>query len=432
MIKIKKEIKFLNWVQKFYQWQLHHCDEALEYVLPRVTDRLILREFGIGLAGSYNELSKTIQDKYPRYMLMAKDLGLVRQRDDGSYYDFFRERIMFPIHDEHGSIVGFSGRAFVEGYKVKYVNSSSSSLFDKSELIFNLHRALPSIKDKGYVYLVEGFFDAIRLHAHMYSNVIAAMGTAFRETHADVLKSYTDKVVIAYDGDDAGQDSTVDLIHMLKRKGFKVKVVQFPDALDPDAYAEKYGHLSPLDNPVNSYQYLFDIECEILRGKSKLSQVSEALRSLPVVLKGSSRATYEPLFARTAHEIGMDFNLYKQDLEKLYGFKFSDEKPITREIDRKRGDIPYKVALFQDEELILETRSTMHAHFYKMVREDLKYGHADALAVADMAYEMYRKDTHAISEAVLLEYVAMYYDTLKPLESTEARLESFYDYYIQN
>ena len=428
----EKEIKFLKWVADFYSWQLANCPEAYDYVRKRVVDPLIISEFKLGLAGSYNELSRTIERDAPSFMTLALDMELVRVNDKGNYYDFFRERIMFPIEDEHGNLVGFSGRAFLEGAKVKYLNSPASKWFDKSELIYNLYHARPSIKDKGFAYIVEGFFDATTLHGYLKENVVASMGTSFSRSHAEILKSYTDKVIIAYDGDDAGYEATQQLIKVLKDLNFKIKIAEFPVGEDPDSYAFKHEELGPLDNAINPYEFAFTREyAKLIDGKHKSVQISEAVNTLPKVLKGASRATYESLFMKVANDLSIDWISYRHDLEAIHGFTFNRDISITREFERKGVDGMYEAKLFKGGEVILETTSTLLVHYYKQVSIRMKsYEHSEILARARLAKELYEVDPHAVPESYLLDYVVGNYSQIKDNEDKHEILQKFYKYYL--
>jgi len=314
---MKSDYEFLEWVINFYNWQLMHCEEALEYLVPRINkDWLLIKEFNLGLAGSYNELAKELEEKYPHYLSIAGDLGLIRSRDGGGYYDVFRERIIIPIYDEHGNPVGLGGRAFVGDYNVKYINSAASEIFTKNEIVFNLSYALPAIKQYGYAILAEGFFDVISLHHHGWENVVAGMGTAFGKTQAEVLRTYTSKVLVAYDGDDAGHDAALKVYDVLKRVGFAVKFIKFPDNHDPESYVNEVGNLRILkDSQWNVYQIRFMDWMEKLAVLAhNTSKLSVAMREFPLLMSGASRTTVGPLTAVLALELEVDEPLFVADL----------------------------------------------------------------------------------------------------------------------
>lgn len=176
----------------------------------------------------------------------AVDLGLVNS-SNGSNYDGFQNRIIFPIHDQRGEIVAFGGRLMGEEKFAKYLNSPDSDIYDKSRILYGLHFAQKAIREKGFVYLTEGYFDVISMHESGCENTVATCGTGLTPFHAKLLRRYTDRVILLYDGDGPGQKASTRAIPILLKAGFQVEVATLPDNKDPDDFAREYRTNPPKD-----------------------------------------------------------------------------------------------------------------------------------------------------------------------------------------
>ena len=165
--------------------------------------------------------------------------GLVSvSQKNGNLYDRFRNRLMFPIIDVRGNVIGFGGRV-MDNSTPKYLNSPETEIFNKRKNLFALNAAKKS--KLGYLILVEGYMDAIALHQYGFDCAVASLGTSLTEEHATLLSRYTEQVVLIYDGDEAGQNATKRAIPMLEKAGLQVKVLQMRDAKDPDEFLKKFG-----------------------------------------------------------------------------------------------------------------------------------------------------------------------------------------------
>ena len=198
-----------------------------------------LTKFGIGFApDGRDNLCKAMLDKgYTEEELEASGLAL-RSQKSGKLYDRFRNRLMFPIIDVRGNVIGFGGRV-MDDSKPKYLNSPETEIFNKRKNLFALNVAKKS--KLGYLILVEGYMDAIALHQYGFDCAVASLGTSLTDEHARLLSRYTDQVVLIYDGDEAGQNATKRAIPMLEKAGLQVKVLQMRDAKDPDEFLKKFG-----------------------------------------------------------------------------------------------------------------------------------------------------------------------------------------------
>jgi len=234
-------------------------EEARQYLYDRGLDDEVLRHFQIGLAPAEgNYLYQSVSGKFSENILA--DSGLFHISDMGTMYDAFQDRIMFPLSDDTGRVIAFSGRLWrepAEGAKPqgKYKNSRSTLLFNKSYELYHLDKAKQVAKKKHELYLMEGFMDVIAAYRAGIENAVASMGTALTQEHVAHLSKFTKKVILAYDGDKAGRLATAKALEVLEKQ--EVEVVQIPDQMDPDEYLNK-----------NSPQALAD-----LLEKTRLSRV---------------------------------------------------------------------------------------------------------------------------------------------------------------
>ena len=201
-----------------------------------------LTTFGVGYApNTWDSLVKAMKAKgYTEQELI--DSGLViKSQKNGNIFDRFRDRLMFPIIDVRGNIIGFGGRIMNNNdpNAAKYLNSPETLIFNKRKNLFALNLAKKS--KLGYLILVEGYMDAVALHQYGFDCAVASLGTSLTEEHAALLTRYTDQVVLIYDGDEAGQRATRRAIPILEKAGLQVKVLKMKDAKDPDEFLKKFG-----------------------------------------------------------------------------------------------------------------------------------------------------------------------------------------------
>ena len=226
---------------RFFVSQLHAPAGAagLRYAESRGMSKGTLTRFGIGFApDSWDSLCKAMRAKgYTDEELQGAGLVSVSQKN-GNLYDRFRNRLMFPIIDVRGNVIGFGGRV-MDNSTPKYLNSPETEIFNKRKNLFALNVAKKS--KLGYLILVEGYMDAIALHQYGFDCAVASLGTSLTEEHATLLSRYTEQVVLIYDGDEAGQNATKRTIPMLEKAGLQVKVLQMRDAKDPDEFLKKFG-----------------------------------------------------------------------------------------------------------------------------------------------------------------------------------------------
>lgn len=213
-----------------------HHPAVLELEGNRLYSEETIIEWGLGYAP--NEWRFLTEKVIPKgYYKECETLGLIKSKN-GANFDVLRHRIIFPIHDHMGKLVGFGARA-LEGGQPKYLNSKENPIYDKSRVLYGLHKAADAIREEGFAYLVEGYTDVISMHQAGLCNAVATCGTSLTVKHARVLQRYTNHVVICRDGDPAGMRAAArDLAHLVKI-GFKSDICQLPLGEDPDTVARQ-------------------------------------------------------------------------------------------------------------------------------------------------------------------------------------------------
>lgn len=213
--------------------------EAKNYLRERHFNDELIKYFGIGYAPAKNVLYPSFKDKYGEDDLVQGGLMI---EGDQYFHDRFSDRIMFPIHDDDGRIVGFSGRIYkITQEGSKYVNSPETKIFNKGNLLYNYHRCINSVKKEGFVYLLEGFMDVIALYKAGIENSVALMGTALTKDHIHLLKRLTHSVYICLDGDRAGKMAATKIASALSDENMDIRIIVIPDEKDPDEVFESEG-----------------------------------------------------------------------------------------------------------------------------------------------------------------------------------------------
>ncbi len=253
---------------------------AREYLNKRGFTDDVIKEFEVGLSTS-NKLTKVLKlKKYNDSLLI--DSGISSSNDNYTY-DTFIDRIMFPLWDLEGKVVGFSGRIYKTTDSSKYVNSRESEIFKKGKLIYNYHRAKDEIRRKKYVIVVEGFMDVIALYKVGIKNVVATMGTAVTNEQANLLKRLSTNVILCFDGDDAGNKATMSCSKELNNVGINPKIVRLPDNLDPDEFINTNG-LDKFMDYINNPKSLLDYKIDYYKNNTNFNNSEDISKYIKDVL----------------------------------------------------------------------------------------------------------------------------------------------------
>lgn len=237
-------VEAYEFTAKLYHYILINTAEgkaALDYLRSRGISDPLIETFQIGYAPDrWDTLATYLQKREFPMPLMEKG-ALVSARSSGDgYVDKFRNRVMFPIRDAKGAVVAFAGRT-LGSEQPKYLNSPESMLFRKSKVLYNFHMARQEIKRTSEIVLFEGYADVIKAWSAGVHNGVATMGTALTEDHALLMRRSAERVIVCYDGDDAGRSAAYKSLSILEKAGLDVKVAVLPNRLDPDEYIETFG-----------------------------------------------------------------------------------------------------------------------------------------------------------------------------------------------
>ena len=273
---------------EFYHERLYKplAKIAQDYVKKRKMDKTVLEKFKLGYSGEYDELYKYLKAKgYSEKEML--ETGLVKQSQKGSYYDFYRKRLMFPIMNVNGKVVAFSSRKLDENDQMgKYVNSSDNLIYHKRQHLFGMF--LAKLTKENTIVLVEGNMDVISLHQRGIDNAVASLGTALTDEQVRILMQYGKgkKIILSQDADSAGQAAIVKSIEILEKYGLDARVLQIddPEVKDPDEYIIKYGaarYKKLIDNAIS----LVEFKIKMLKNKYDLNIPADKVKFLHDITK---------------------------------------------------------------------------------------------------------------------------------------------------
>jgi DNA primase len=220
-------------------------EAARAYLVRRGLKPETVEQFGLGYSDRSGKALLRLLEQRNFTAAQIEQSGLVRKRDDGSFYDYFRGRLMFPIHNEAGKAIAFGGRGLTDDDVPKYLNSPTRDngmpIYEKSKVLFNLNRAKGAIRKEDRAILVEGYMDVIGVSAAGFGGVVASCGTALTSDQVRAIKRHTDKIVVNFDPDAAGAKAAERSIQILLEEGLQVRIVELDGGLDPDEYCKERG-----------------------------------------------------------------------------------------------------------------------------------------------------------------------------------------------
>ncbi|GEL78306.1 DNA primase [Tenuibacillus multivorans] len=233
-----------EWSTKLFHHVLKHTKDgkdALNYLKNRGFSEEAIEHFQLGFSPRKDQfLAKFLQGKGFKPEKL-QEYGLINSRDGNTFFDRFQGRVIFPIHNHQGKVVGYGGRSMVDDEQPKYLNSPESTLFQKGKILYNFHQARKHFQKSNTVVLFEGYADVIKAHQAGVYHAVATMGTSLSDTHVKILKQYVDEVIICFDGDKAGKNASYRTANMLKKAGLNARIANVPNEMDPDEYIEKFG-----------------------------------------------------------------------------------------------------------------------------------------------------------------------------------------------
>lgn len=334
----------------FYKLYLNSTKQgakAKEYLKNRGISDELIDKFDIGLSpNDFDLLYKTLTEKE---ILVSdlNELGLVKESKKETFYDLFRERIIFPIINEHGNVVGFSGRKYIEKDDdgPKYINSPQTKVFTKSNVLYNMNNAINEIKKNNRVVLFEGYMDVIAAHRANVKESVASMGTSLTKDQVRLIKKFTNNVTICYDGDPAGVEATERAIKLFEQANMEIKIVLLPDKLDPDDYLKKYS-AADLNKFINN-SWIDKIEFAYLKSNmnidfTKMLDIEHFKKIIFDLIKNSSNTIIESYINRLSEDTKVSVESIRQDFNQYT--KRNIRNLRNRNVQKVNIDQKYSVA----------------------------------------------------------------------------------------
>lgn len=292
---------------------------AQGYLIKRGLTEKTIRQFGLGLSpGGWNDLTKALLNKGAEKNLLLSS-GLSIETKNGELVDRFRDRIMFPIFNIRGNIIGFGGRV-IDGSQPKYMNSPDTPVYNKSRELYGLNYARQSKSRK--LLIVEGYMDVISLHQAGIDYAVASLGTALTQSQAWILKKYAEEVIIAYDSDSAGQAATMRGLDILEKAGCNIRVLIIPDGKDPDDYIRNNGP-EKFKNLVDRAISLLDYKIRAEKNMYSLDTVDDRLKLLNSIAD-----------ILAAHDNSIERELYTKNYAEQYGISLES---LNSEVQKRRN-----------------------------------------------------------------------------------------------
>lgn len=362
----KEDYEIMDFAQKYYLNNIFTKDgiAARKYLEKRGIDEAIIKEFNIGVAlDSKDTLYKLLTNK--KYSLdKLVNLGLAN-KFDANVYDTFSKRIMIPIENLKGQVVGFTGRIYNgEVDTAKYMNTKETEIFKKGNILFNYHNARQSIREEKKVIVVEGNMDAIKLSASGIKNVVALMGVALSKEQIDVLKKLKVPIILMLDNDSAGLEATVKNGDELQKYDLDIRVVRLTDAKDPDEYIRSKGLAALKDNIEHATNYL-DFKLDYLKKDKNLNNMEDLIHYVKDVILSINAAddlTKELVISKISKDYEIDAEILKQELKSSLVSVPSKKEEVKKEQIRPK---PTKYHLAASKILYHMMQDSLYISIYK-------------------------------------------------------------------
>ena len=374
---------------------------ALEYFHNRgITDSVIER-FSLGFSlPSYNALEFNLTKKgCSREQLVAA--GLVRDKN-GSYKDVFINRVMIPIKDPRGKVIAFGGRVMDDGVP-KYLNTGETDVFQKRETLFGLDVAIKPIREAKEAIIVEGYMDAISLHAAGINRVVASLGTAFSEQHAKLLHRITENIVFAYDSDDAGRRNAVRAVSIAKKAGLSVKVLNVPEGKDPDAFVRKFGR-DAFENLVKNAWNGTEFQIRYTISKNNISELAGKVQCvsniIPYLQECNSEIEAAGFIKFLAQELVIDEGLIMGEYRKKVASRFSRNNPAVPVPVQSAQPVPSPLERAESKLLLLFFRYSGLIDSYKETLQQIGFASPVRQSIYEKICKLGNVDFSTVKESL--------------------------------
>ena len=293
--------------------------EARRYLAKRGVTPETAAQFGLGYADRSGRFLLRILEKQQFTAEQLENSGLLAKREDGTFYDRFRNRLMFPIHNESGKTIAFGGRALDSADEAKYLNSAESPIYKKSAVLYNLHRAKEGIRKADRAVLVEGYMDVIGVSAAGVREVVASCGTALTTPQVQSLRRHSEKIVVNFDPDAAGANAAERSINLLLDESMKVRILELEDGLDPDEYCKERGaeaYTGKLDKAKSYFFWLADRARTKFDMRTAEGRVAGFQYLLPAIQRLPEKIERVAVANDVAGYLGVDAGLVLENFKK--------------------------------------------------------------------------------------------------------------------
>lgn len=381
---VSKEESHMKEAHTFAMDYYHHLllnteegEQALFYLEERGFSKALIEQYGIGWAlPGWDSLTTLLARKGFDLAEMEKCGLIIRKENKDEYFDRFRERIMFPIKNEFGHVIGFSGRVLKkDSQDAKYMNSPESPIFQKSKILYNLDVARPIIRKKRKVIVMEGFMDVMAAAKAGITNTVGTMGTSLTQQHVSKLKRLTDSVIICYDGDSAGWEAAKRASVLLMSENVKTEIALLPDQLDPDDYVKTYGpeafQTQIIDRP---HAYLAFMMMAARKNKNfqyendTLQYVQEVLEHLIVKSSPLERDLY---IRQLSKETNISEDAIYQQFRKIEGKSLRQQsKPSSKKMEEMTPVKNKKIQAIDRAEKLLLSHMLHQAEIVDQIHQD--------------------------------------------------------------
>ncbi|NLW90529.1 MAG: DNA primase [Syntrophomonadaceae bacterium] len=430
----KRIIEVNQAAAEYYHQVLAKVPEAMTYISGRGLDQDIVEKFHLGFAmDQWNHLEDYLLRKgYSQEYIKAS--GLIKRNDRrNSYYDLFRARIMFPIYNQSGSVIGFGGRVLDDGMP-KYLNTPDTEVYSKRQNLYGLYQGKEAIRQSNEVLLVEGYMDCIRMHQFGFINCVATLGTALTKEQASLMHRYAENVIIIYDGDEAGQREALRASSILVGEGLKTSVLTLPEGKDPDELLElsgkeefrryiKNNKTTHIEFRLNRYmigENMADLEAKI----RVISTVSPDIKALNSELE---KDFYVKLLSR---RLALEENLVRRELARNATGRADGSRNKT---GNYRDNIQYGnysidekilAAMLSNEEIFVQIRDAIGIRFFKQEEYSQLAELYNSLARGN-DHPLEEMDRNVQGEALQAAYARIVTLVSEPGQMSKMEVESF-------
>jgi DNA primase len=325
--------------------------EARSYLERRGVAAAEIEHFGLGYSERTGHFLTNLFQKHDFPADHMEQSGLVMRRDGGGLFDRFRNRLMFPIHNESGKVIGFGGRALSENDQPKYMNSPETPIYRKSYVLYNLHRAKEGIRKEDRVVLVEGYMDAIGVYTSGVKEVVASCGTALTTQQVQAMKRHSGRIVVNFDPDAAGSNATEKSLQILLEEGMHVRVLELEGGLDPDEYCKEQGataYGNALTVAKNYFYWLADRARSKYDMRTAEGRVAAFQFLLPAIQRLTDKIERSAVAGDVAGYLGVDSGLVLENFRKAATDR--REKTLAAPVEPIRHDEKILLNLFLSSE----------------------------------------------------------------------------------